>query len=389
MFFPWTVASRFNLAEKCSQLSAVALFSPRLVKRCGPTIIPLQMSSKMAHPVSSVKPPTIGVLPVGDDRPFWSVMIPTYNPRADYLEQALQSVLKQDPGPDQMQIEVVDDCSNDKTAFEVANRLGPGRVTFHCESENRGLANAWNRCIERARGKWVHILHQDDIVLPGFYDRLREAAEYSDAGAIFCRHAITNPDGHWIELSELHRESAGLLEDWHAKITVQCVIQCAAIAVRRRVYEQLGGFLPRFHYVADWEMWQRIASQFPFCFDPSILACYRLHSNSATSRMRFDAADTREVRQMIKFTMTYHSLARGRVLAKKARSEWAERSVFHARELLVKVGFAPAWRQLVEVLRLSRNRRVIRKVFSFLALWFRIMGSRLKRWIKSKLVTPV
>jgi len=171
------------------------------------------MSSKTPYSVSSVKPPAIGVLPVDDDRPFWSVMIPTYNPRADYLEETLRSVLQQDPGPDQMQIEVIDDGSKDNTACEVTRRVGAGRVTFHRESENRGLANAWNRCIERARGHWVHILHQDDIVLPGFYDRMRKGTEESKAGAIFCRHAIANSNGHWIQLSELHRESTGLLDD--------------------------------------------------------------------------------------------------------------------------------------------------------------------------------
>jgi hypothetical protein len=235
----------------------------------------------------------------------------------------------------------------------------------------------------------VHILHQDDSVLPGFYNTLRKGAEQSDAGAIFCRHAFTNSNGNWIHLSELHREAAGLLDDWHARITVQCEIQCAAIAVRRRVYEQLGGFLPHLHYVADWEMWQRIAAQFPFWFEPSILACYRRHETSATSRMRLDAADTRDVRHMIDLTMTYHAPARGRMLANKARSSWAEVAVFHARELLVKVGFAPAWRQIAEAVRLSHSPRVVGKIFSFLTLWLRITGSRLKRWIKSKLNTSV
>jgi glycosyltransferase involved in cell wall biosynthesis len=288
-----------------------------------------------------------------------------------------------------MQIEVVDDCSKDDTASEVTRRVGAGRVTFHAEPQNLGLANAWNRCIERARGHWVHILHQDDIVLPGFYDRLRKGAEESHAGAIFCRHVWVNSNGHWLGISELHRESPGLLDDWHAKITVECVIQCAAIAVRRRVYEQLGGFFPHFHYVADWEMWQRVASQFPFCFEPSILACYRLHPTSATSRLMLDAADTRDVRQMIDLTMTYHAPARGRALASKARLWYAGAAVFHAEELLVKVGFAPAWRQILEALRLCHSPRVIRKIFSFLVLWFRIKGSRLKRWMKSKLDTPV
>jgi glycosyltransferase involved in cell wall biosynthesis len=333
--------------------------------------------------------PLIAGIQGSGSRPFWSVMIPTYDPRADYLEETLLSVLKQDPGPDQMQIEVIDDCSKDNTASEVTRRVGAGRVTFHRELENRGLANAWNRCIERARGHWVHILHQDDIVLRGFYDLLRKGAERSHAGAIFCRHAITNSNGHWIQLSELHRESTGLLDDWHGKITVQCVIQCAAIAVRRRVYEQLGGFLPHLHYVPDWEMWQRIASQFPVCFEPSILACYRLHPNSATSRLRLGAADTREIREMIDLTITYHSPARGHVLARKARSWWAEAAVFHARELLVQFGFTSAWRQIFEALRLSHSPRVIRMICSFFVLWLRIVGSRIKRWIKSKLNAPV
>jgi glycosyltransferase involved in cell wall biosynthesis len=142
-----------------------------------------------------------------------------------------------------MQIEVVDDCSKDDTAFEMSRRLGAGRVTFHRESKNRALANAWNRCIERARGHWVHILHQDDIVLPGFYDVLRKRAERSHAGAIFCRHAIANSNGHWIRISELHRESPGLLDDWHEMIAVEQLIQCPAIVVQRAVYERLGGFI--------------------------------------------------------------------------------------------------------------------------------------------------
>ena len=332
-----------------------------------------------------VNPPLIFPLQKDNSpRPFWSVMIPTYKPRADYLEETLWSVLKQDPGPDQMQIEVVDDCSADNTASEVASRIGAGRVTFHAELQNRGLANTWNRCLERARGDWVHILHQDDFVLPKFYDLLRKGAQQSDAGALFCRCATVNSTGHWLGTSELNRESPGLLDDWHARITVEQLIRCPAIMVRRAVYEQLGGFLPHLGFVPDWEMWQRIASQFPFWFEPSILACYRVHSDSATSRMRLDAADVREVREMIELTAAYHTPARGRMLARKARFWYARVALFNARDLLVRAGFAPAWRQIVEALRLCRSPRVIWNICSFFILWFRIIASRVKRRIKSQ-----
>jgi len=287
-----------------------------------------------------------------------------------------------------MQIEVVDDCSMDNTASELVRRVGAGRVSFHAEPQNRGLANTWNRCIERARGHWVHILHQDDIVLPGFYDHLRKGVEHSDAGAIFCRYAEANSKGHWMRISELHRESAGLLDDWHARITVQQLIQCPAIAVRRLIYEQLGGFLPQLHYTPDWEMWQRIASQFSFWFEPSILACYRVHPNSATSRMRLDAADVREVRELINLTTAYHSPARGRILARKARSFYAGLAVLYARDMLVEAEFRPAWKQVIEAVRLCRSRRIIWQISSFFVLWFRIIASRLKRRMKSKSNVP-
>src|SRR5436309_14845926 len=171
-------------------------------------------------------PPLISPLQEkGSPRPFWSVMIPTYNPQPHYLEETLRGILLQDPGPEQMQIEVIDDGSTDNTASEVVRRIAAGRVASSAERQNRRLATTWNLCVERARGNWVHILHQDDIVLPGFYERLREGAEQSDAGAIFCRYAVANSKGHWVGISELHRELPGLLDDWHTNITAQQLIQ--------------------------------------------------------------------------------------------------------------------------------------------------------------------
>src|SRR5689334_3733146 len=81
--------------------------------------------------------PTIAPLPVDVARPFWSVMIPTYN-SGDFLRKTLQSVLSQDPGPDQMQIEVVDGGSTSDNPEEIAKELAHGRVTFYRMAENRG-----------------------------------------------------------------------------------------------------------------------------------------------------------------------------------------------------------------------------------------------------------
>jgi cellulose synthase/poly-beta-1,6-N-acetylglucosamine synthase-like glycosyltransferase len=42
-------------------------------------------------------------------RSCWSVVIRAYNPRAAYLKETLRSVLAQDPDPDEMQVELMND----------------------------------------------------------------------------------------------------------------------------------------------------------------------------------------------------------------------------------------------------------------------------------------
>jgi Glycosyl transferase family 2 len=65
----------------------------------------------------------------GVRRPLWSVMIPTFH-CARFLHQTLESVLSQDPGPDVMQIEIVDDCSNNNNCFRsLSCRFGSSVAT--------------------------------------------------------------------------------------------------------------------------------------------------------------------------------------------------------------------------------------------------------------------
>jgi hypothetical protein len=241
---------------------------------------------------------------------------------------------------------------------------------------------------------------------------LRKGAEESDAGAIFCRHAWTNAKGHWTSLSELHRETAGLLDDWHAgisanqfiqnakghwtslselhretaglfdewhaRITVNQFIQSPAIVVRRSVYEHVGGFRPQLNFTLDWEMWQRIAAQYSFWFEPSILACYREHGASASSRLKLQDNHVRDLRMTIDITTAYHPPRVGSVLARKARTLWAGWVIANSQHLLVQGHPGAARRQVLEALRMSRSPTVLRQVASLLVLWARIAGARLK-----------
>ncbi len=230
-------------------------------------------------------PPRIDPVPVEDTQPYWSVMIPTYNV-SELFEQSLRSVLDQDPGPSQMQITVVDDCSTNGRLEEIIRRLAPSRVEFYKQPRNIGLAGNWNTCIERARGRWVHILHQDDLMLRGFYERMSQAGRKNpEIGSIVCRHRFIDAKGDFIHVSDLERDTPGILEGWLPRIASWQRLQCPAVVVRRTVYEELGGFRHELCYVLDWEMWVRIAARYPVWFEPEVLACYRCHADNETARL--------------------------------------------------------------------------------------------------------
>ena len=279
-------------------------------------------------------PPLIFPLQEGTSpRPFWSVMIPTYNPRADYLEETLKSVLQQDPGSEHMQIEVVDDCSKDGTASEITRRVGAGRVTFHAESENRGLVNTWNRCIERARGHWVHILHHDDIVLQGFYDRLYHGITCNpDVGMAFCRFAIIDANGHWKELAPLESATPGVLNDWLERVATGYHVECPAVVVKRATYERLGGFTAKLICFLDLEMWVRIAARAPVYYEPQILAGFRRHGDNVHLVQARTGANMQDMARAIRIWKKYLPANSRRQLEKQGRRYWADISLMLAQQ---------------------------------------------------------
>lgn len=257
-------------------------------------------------------------------RPFWSVMIPTYKARADYLEETLKSVLQQDPGPGQMQIELVDDCSPDGAPVELVRRVAGDRVAVHQESANNGLAGIWNRCVEGARGEWVHILHQDDVVLPGFYDRLHRGISCNpQVGMAFCRFAIVDANGNWTELAPLESSSPGVLDGWLERIATGCRVQCPAVVVRRATYERLGGFRTDLISVLDIEMWVRIAANASVFYEPKILALFRRHGANQSVMDERTGANMQDMARAIEIWKDYLPAHCREQLEQQGRRYWS------------------------------------------------------------------
>jgi glycosyltransferase involved in cell wall biosynthesis len=297
-------------------------------------------------------------MPELNPKPFWSVMIPTYNPHLGYLEETLRSVLDQAPGAEQMQIEVVDDGSPNGVPIEFIRKITGERVTVYAEPRNLGLAGIWNRCIERARGEWIHILHQDDLVYPGFYESLGNGVQKNpDAGAALCRHAYADENGHWQELSILELPAPGMLRHFVQPLVTGYHVQCAAIVVKKSTYEIMGAFNPDLKHALDWEMWIRIASKFPIFYEPKILACWRNHSRATTSKQIRSGENLRDIAKAIGLWSRQLPVDDGQRLAEIARHRFAREGLSTARHLLGRNDFAACLNQVNAALACKKSFR--------------------------------
>jgi glycosyltransferase involved in cell wall biosynthesis len=257
--------------------------------------------------------------------PLWSVMLTVYD-RLHTLERALRSVLAQ-ARPD-MQIAVVADHHDSETTARL-NLLVESipdvfeRVELHQLSTRAGHPGIFNECIDRARGDWIHILHDDDWLQPGFYAALQEGIEQApDIGAAFTRHELPSAPGRsW--KSWLERESAGVIDDWLDRIATECRAQFSAMTVRRSVYEELGGFRTEIGSAFDWEMWQRIAARHRVWFDPRPLAVICRDGTAETNRLASDGGQIADSVSVIEHSRVYLPPDRVDLLTRRARERFA------------------------------------------------------------------
>ena len=303
-------------------------------------------------------------------RPLWSVMIPTYN-CSTYLRQTLESVLQQDPGPEKMQIEVIDDASTDADIEQLVAEVGNGRIGFFRQPENQGSLRNFETCLNRSTGEWVHILHGDDMVNKGFYDEIEQLfLAYPEAGAAYTGFWHFNEKEGRRYPNETILSERGIIDNWLSIIAKGQKLQPPAVVVKRSVYEKLGGFFG-VHYGEDWEMWVRIAAHYPVAHSPKRLAQYRVHNNNISSKYFLSGQHIKDISIVIKTIQEYLPADQKKELMHIAQRNWSH--YFARTSDMVYHGYkspSQALAQAKMAFDLHRNKV---SLFYLLKIWFKLI----------------
>ena len=198
-----------------------------------------------------------------DGPPEISILIPVHNQIRHTL--AALEALGRWPSRRSFEILVGDDASTDGT-FEILAAIPRVRVVRNEQAE--GFVDNCNRTSAQARGRFIVLLNNDTVILPGSLDALIDTfADHSECGLVGCR--LLYPDGRlqeaggivWADGSAWNH---GRLDNatLSAYTYVREVDYCsgAALALPTELWRSLGGFDTRYRpaYYEDTDLAFRV-----------------------------------------------------------------------------------------------------------------------------------
>lgn len=201
--------------------------------------------------------------------PFFSIVMPCYN-RADLIGPVVAAVLRQEFTD--FELLLVDDGSRDNLREVVATLNDPRVHYFYKENGERGAAR--NYGAQRARGQYLNFFDSDDEMYP---NHLRVVKEYLD------QHGTVEVVHTGYERLDEHNHLVAEMYEWPASTNELLLhdnpFACNAVFVRRDV-AIANPFVEdrRLASAEDWELWLRLACQYPFHAIRQKTFCLREHS---------------------------------------------------------------------------------------------------------------
>ncbi|MEI8175380.1 MAG: glycosyltransferase [Candidatus Omnitrophota bacterium] len=206
-----------------------------------------------------------------------SVIIPCFN-AAPWIREALESVLRQEPGAG-IEVVVVDDGSTDGSAGIIREHFPAVQVV---SIPNSGPSRARNTGTKLARGEFLQYLDADDLLCPGKIRVQLEALRASGADIAY---------GGWQKLTlsgdgtpQISAPIDRTITDPEIELFTDFWAPPAAYLFRRTIVEKTGGWNERLPVIQDARFVLDCAlrgARFVHC--PGLMASYRSHTTGSVS----------------------------------------------------------------------------------------------------------
>jgi hypothetical protein len=248
--------------------------------RDAPTISSVTLSGARAASGVEGQRSSLRATELRTDGPLASIIVRTYN-RPRFLERALSSIAAQKYK--NVEAIVVNDAGD--PVDEVVAKFPFARLIVN--EKNLGTTPSANVGLRAARGEYVGLLDDDDMLFPDHLARHVDALERS-GGAASSSDAITC----YLELTPFsdyavygYRVALARHVD-RSEIYVRDPVAPMAVLMRRKILETLGGFDESVDFAEDWEVWIRIAESYDILHVPHVTGIYSVRTDATNTVVR-------------------------------------------------------------------------------------------------------
>ena len=224
------------------------------------------------------------------DNPLVTVAISTCNRSERHIRESLESVLRQSYR--ELEIIVADDASTKVEVAAIVNSYGDARISYHRHERNVGVARNFDWCVRQARGEWVNVFHDDDVMLPdNVQNMVAEARRHPKVNFQFTEVIFIDDESvemalpHWsVEIPKgVVYPGRYLVEFLFARFANK--ICAPSVFIKRDVYLRGLPFSPSPSFTTDLNMWLKVLN-FPdvfFLVREDIGVKYRVHTQQAAT----------------------------------------------------------------------------------------------------------
>lgn len=208
--------------------------------------------------------------------PLISIITPTYN-RADFLPEAIESVLTQDY--ENFEFLIIDDGSTDNSKEVIDRYTDCGKIRYFYQ-ENSGQSVARNKGIAEAKGNFICFLDSDNRWLPGkLSSSIRAFESHPEVDIVYGDVVLINEDGKEFSRKNMQRYSGRITKEL---LKNNCVSMNTTMTRTEKIRE-IGGFSSHVKVADDFDLWLRLSASCSYLYIPEMMADYRVMKNQISS----------------------------------------------------------------------------------------------------------
>lgn len=204
------------------------------------------------------------------------IIIPAHNP-GSYIIEAIESCLKQ--SYKRIKITVIDDCSTQDLSF--LKKKYP-QISLLRTPKNLGPGGARNFGMKETSGGFISFLDSDDIMdKDKIFLSLKEFEKDNSIGLVCGNYKI------FVNRSKIksafYKKAPAI--NWKT-LMERNWIASGSVTIKRKVFEEIGGFDERFWICEDYDYWLRISEKYSIKYINRVLYLYSVcpGNNSLTQR---------------------------------------------------------------------------------------------------------